>query len=265
MRAALLLALSLCAAPAFAQEVPAWLAGELSVTTGFDYSDGEFGDTHHTTTLFVPLTLAYLFDHFLPTAYGNDLFELKLTLPWVQATGPGLQGVGVDGSLHNERRHGLGDITLGASYLVFPPVRSDLPGLELSTRIKLPTASSSDRELLGTGEASYTLQVDLYKQVGRFTPLLTAGYRFADAPRFNVRNAAFTSVGASWRLFERLSVGLLYDWYQRSSRSSNDRHELFGYLALKLRSGLRVTPYAIVGPPGDWGSGIQLRYSIPVR
>jgi hypothetical protein len=266
MRAALLLALGLCAAPVSAEDVPLWLAGELSLTTGFDYSDGEFGDTHHTTTLFVPVTLAYLFDHFLPTAYGNDLFELKVTIPWVQAQGPGIVGVSSDGSLPNDRRQGLGDISVGASYLVFPPVRSPLPALELSTRIKIPTASNSDQKLLGTGGATYTLQLDLYRQFGRVTPLFAAGYRFADAStEFNVRNAAFTSVGASVRVSKSLSAGLLYDWYEQSAKSSDDRHELFPYLTVRLRDDLRVSPYAVIGPPGDWGSGIQLRYSIPLR
>jgi hypothetical protein len=266
MRAALLLTLSLCAAPVSAEDVPLWLAGEFAVTTGFDYSDGEFGDTHHTTTLFVPVTLAYLFDHFVPTAYENDLFELKVTIPWVQAQGPGIVGVGSDGSLPNDRRQGLGDISVETSYIVFSAVRSRLPALEFSTRIKIPTASSSDQKLLGTGGASYTLQLDLFKQIRRVTPLLTVGYRFADpSAEFDVRHAAFTSVGASVRVSKSVSAGLLYDWYERAAKSSNDRHELFPYLTVRVREDLRVTPYAVVGPPGDWGSGIQLRYSVPVR
>lgn len=72
-------------------------------------------------------------------------------------------------------------------------MRSALPAPEFATLFKIPTASNADEELLGTGEPSYVLKLDVYKTIGR------------------------------------------------------------------------VTPYAVIGPPGDWGSGIQLRYSIPVR
>ena len=47
----------------------------------------------------------------------------------------------------------------------------DGPGLELSTRVKLPTASDDEDELLGTGRATYTFQLDLYKRIGAITPL----------------------------------------------------------------------------------------------
>ena len=263
MRAALLSLALLCAAPAAADDVPAWLAGELAITAGFDYSDGEFGSTDSGTTLFAPLSLAYVFDHFLPTSYRNDLLEVKITIPWVQASGPGILGENTDDRLPSDRRSGLGDISIGASYLLFPPVRSNLPALEFSTRIRIPTAS--DDELLGTGEPAYTLQLDLYKQVGRVTPLISVGYRFANSEKFRLLNAAFTSIGASVQLTRSVSAGLLYDWYQPSSKSSSDRHELFPYLSIRLRDDLRATLYAVVGPPGDWGSGLQLRYSIPIR
>ena len=245
MRAIPLVALCLLlASPSTAQGgVPLWLAGEFSLTTGVDYSDGGFGDTEASRTLFVPVTLSYLFDHFLPTVYENDLFELKLTVPWVQADGPGVTGQGAVGdSVDDGRRRGLGDVSLGAAYLLFPPVRSALPALELSTRIKIPTAASSNRQLLGTGSPSYSVQLDLYKRMGRVTPLFTLGYRFAEDDEFALRDALFTSVGAAVRLGEALSAGLLYDWHDASSRYSNPRHELFPYCTIRLRDDLRLTP-----------------------
>jgi len=150
--------------------------------------------------------------------------------------------------------------------LLFPGVDSLLPALEFGTRVKIPTASNANDQLLGTGSPTYTLQVDLYKQIGRVTPLLAAGYRVAPAGKFNVHNAAFASFGATVRVVTELSVGLIYDWSDRTSRSSKVSHELFPFLTLRLRDDLRVSPYAILSAErSDWGTGVQLRWTIPIR
>lgn len=279
MRIVLLLSFALLAGAAPVRAgVPLWLAGELSLHTGVDFSDGSYGSgddqapnsgaEERTETLFVPFTLSYLFDHFLLTPYPDDLFELRATVPWISVDGPGIPELAAAGARDVES-DGLGDITVGATYLIFPPSETALPALELSTRFKIPTASNADDRLLGTGRPTYTLQADLYRRMGRFTPLATVGYRITGhSRRYKLRNAAFTSVGGTVQLAVPLSVGLLYDWSQQTSRFSAATHELFPYAVVKLRDDLRLMPYGIVGlseHAPDWGLGFQLRFTIPVR
>jgi len=265
-----LLVIALLLAPSSAladgEGVPSWLAGELSLSTGVDYTQGHYGDDERTEILYVPVTFAYLFDELALTPYPNDLFELKVTLPWVSVEGPTVpdgQGQVSDGGPNaNDQRHGLGDIVVGASYLLFPPADSRLPALELSGRVKTPSADEGKG--LGTGEPSYTVQVDLYRRFGAITPLVTAGYRISDASR----EVAFTSVGASVRVAEELSGGLLYDWSQGAVSDQGHVHELFPYLTIRTGEHVRVTPYSVIGlspDAADWGVGLQLKLSVPVR
>lgn len=267
MRFAPILASLLAAAAASAQEAPAWWAGELSVSTGVDYSAGDYGENERTNTLFVPLSVAYLFDHFPLTEFPNDLFELRLTVPYVSVDGPAFE-TGTD-VVRDGAADGLGDVMLAASYLVFPERDLPLPAVELSARIKFPTASNSENELIGTGDYAYTLQADFFQRWGRVTPLASVGYRIAESEHdFRLRNALFTSVGGSVELTRSLSLGLLYDWSQQTSAASEATHQLFPYFVVKLRDDLRLMPYAVAGlstHAPDWGTGVQLRYMIPVR
>lgn len=258
---------TLLAGTASAQEAPVWWAGEISVSTGVDFTSGDYGENEQTNTSFVPLSVAYLFDHFPLTAFPNDLFELRVTVPYVSIDGPAFE-TGTN-TTRDGAADGLGDVTLAASYIAFPARDLPLPAVELSARIKFPTASNSANELIGTGDYSYTLQAGFFRRWGRVTPLATIGYRIAESNRgFRLRNALFTSVGGSVELTPSLSMGLLYDWSQQTSAASEPTHQLFPYFAMKLRDDLRLMPYAIAGlstHAPQWGTGVQLRYTIPLR
>ena len=258
---------TLLAGTASAQEVPVWWAGEISVSTGFDFTSGDYGENERTNTSFVPLSVAYLFDHFPLTAFPNDLFELRVTVPYVSIDGPAFE-TGTN-AIRDGAADGLGDVTLAASYIAFPAPDLPFPAVEISARIKFPTASNSANELIGTGDYSYTLQAGFFRRWGRVTPLATISYRIAESKRgFRLRNALFTSVGGSVELTPSLSMGLLYDWSQQTSAASEPTHQLFPYFAVKLRDDLRLMPYAVAGlstHAPKWGTGVQLRHTIPLR
>jgi hypothetical protein len=254
-----------------AADVPYWLAGELSLSTGFDYREGKYGDPVRSEIAYVPFTVGYLFDELALTSYPLDQVELKVSVPWLSVRGPanpdqGFIGSGDARDFSQDTRRGIGDVLLRGSYIWFPPLDSRLPAVELSAKVKFPTADEQDN--LGTGEPAYTFQADLYQRVGRLTPIATVGYRIVEpAEGFDLRDSAYTSVGASYRLAESTSVGLLYDWWQSSSRNRGDAHELFPYATYRLTPWLRLTPYGVFGlsrDATDWGLGLQLRAAVRI-
>ena len=258
------------AASPSAAEVPAWLAGELSVSTGFDFRSGDYTDTVRTDLWYVPFSVGYAFDDFGLTAYPSDLIEFKVTVPALHVRGPGCilieQGC-VATETGTDSRGGLGDIIVRGTYVFFPPSASLFPVFELSGRAKIPTASK--QEALGTGEPAYALQLDLFDRYGIVTPLLSVGYRFVvQSKGFDLNNSWYTSVGAGVRLSDRLSVGLMYDFWQASSSTGADAHELFPYASWRISSKLRAGPYAVIGlseGSPDYGLGLQLTYRMPIR
>ena len=91
--------------------------------------------------------------------------RLQVTVPYVDIEGPGqLAGdLGVPviiAPLNTEPKHrsGLGDITVGAAYIL---LRENLfmPRIELAGTTKLPTAGDG----LGTGRTDYGAQINLYR------------------------------------------------------------------------------------------------------
>ena len=62
-----------------------WLAGEVGLAAGFDYSEGDYGKGSGTKTkmLFLPFTLTYLFDDFALTPTPRDQVELRVIVPFI--------------------------------------------------------------------------------------------------------------------------------------------------------------------------------------
>ncbi|NQZ96763.1 MAG: hypothetical protein HRU01_09655 [Myxococcales bacterium] len=265
------IAVALMAAAPSAARVPAWLAGELSVSTGFDFRTGDYSDTVRTDLWYVPFSVGYSFDDFALTPYPADFVELKVTVPVLHVRGPGSilteQGFVASPGGGLDSRGGIGDIIVRGTYALFPPATSVFPAFELTGRAKVPTASKE--QALGTGEPAYSLQLDLFDRFGAVTPLVTVGYRFVVQSRgFDLENSWFTSVGAGLQLTDTFSLGLLYDFWQASSSTGADSHELFPYASWRITPKLRAGPYAVVGlSPGspDYGLGLQISYRIQVR
>lgn len=223
-----------------AQARPVLRTGRLTLSSGFDFSTGDYGSTGTTQIEYAPVSIKY----------ARDPFVVKLTVPYIRITGPG-NVVGVDGvlvtgaSAKQETNDGLGDVILRTGY-VLKPVGPAWPYLEFTAKVKFPTASA--KRSLGTGEFDETLQVEASKTFASFTPFLTAGYRFVgNPPGSNLRNVVFASVGFDYRIRDRLNAGLSYEWRQTASPSVGDSQELSPYLSWKINSHVSLTPYAVFG------------------
>ncbi|MDH3684946.1 MAG: transporter [Myxococcales bacterium] len=246
-----------------------WWAGDLAVSTGFDFSHGDYDEPVDTDLLYVPVTASYLFDHVPWWPERWDQIEISLTVPYLRIDGPGTFFIDERGFDQAERtvEEGLGDLLLSGTYIWFPRADTPWPIVEFGVQWKIPTGDV-DRGL-GTGKSDVALELDLARSWGRFTTFLTVGYRFiGDPDEGQLDDAWFASAGLATRIAPRLDAGISWTWLEATSPSRSDSHELLAFASIRLRDRLTLSPYAVAGLAGyapDWGVGLTLRYELPIR
>jgi hypothetical protein len=221
----------------------------LTLSAGVNVWDGKFGavtGTDITTEL-------------ISARYQLGAVRLTANIPNMRIRSDGTFFAGLGGtplfvapnvkSLKHVRR-GLGDLTLGASYLV-PGADARGFDLQVSGQVKLPTASSSSQ--LSTGKADYSGRMEISKIFGRVIPSLSVTYRvFGDTATWRFRNGVDVVAGASYSITPTSLVFVDYEFAQRSSRFIGNSHEILagastpvfykrlrlsGYLSKGLSSG----------------------------
>jgi hypothetical protein len=239
-------ALCLAAAAAAAQE------GVLTLGAGLHYSEGNYGTPDETRIT-----------SFAATArYDKEPWIFRLTVPYLHVSGgqqviPGIGAVG--GSRGSGSASGIGDIVAGATRTVHYDRAAQL-GIDLTGKIKLGTADESKG--LGTGENDFSFQGDLYKTIDRATLFATLGYTiFGDPPGLRLDDGFYFSLGASWKLQPRDSVGVSLDGRQAVAPGSAEQRELVGFWTRALDAAWKLQTYFLVGLADgspDWGAGISL-------
>ena len=156
---------------------------------------------------------------------------------------------------------GMGDVSLSASYLFFPSTKGN-PFFELTGKVKLGTADETKG--LGSGEADYTAQVDIYQPVGDGgTLFLTAGYRWRGSPdAYELNDGMIGSLGASFKLTVATSAGLVFDYRQAATDTGDDPMQITPFISWKSADDWGVQLYGSVGLSDgspDSGVGIQLK------
>lgn len=225
--------LSVLSAPALSE------TARLSVTTGIDYSTGDYGASVDTDTTFIPLTLKYI---------KGDL-TLKASFSYISVTGPDnvLPDVGQVGGTSTTRttKSGMGDTFLSATYTVYNS-RKTSTIIDLTGKVKIPTANE-DKDL-GTGATDWYVQVDAYKLMGKTTPFVTLGYKmYGDKAGLNLNDVFYGTVGFSQKLDKRSSAGLMLDLRERSSASGSPKRELTAFYSRKLSSSRKLQLYVTKG------------------
>src|SRR5262245_40673819 len=221
------------------------LAASDTLTTwsvGAEYSSGDYGAPQKTDIFYVPFAVKH----------ETGPWSLKLTVPYVEITGPGnVIGAGADRivvpgvDLPRRTASGLGDIVGGAFYNTLDD-RKDGIGLDLGVKVKLGTADSDKG--LGTGETDYAVQADFYKAIGAFTPFWTIGYRwYGDPPGVNFRNVPYASLGGAYRLSRERTIGVVYDFRDSVFAGGPKVSELTGYFSQRLSNTVKLQLYAVVG------------------
>lgn len=233
--------------------LPAAADPGFSFTTGMDYSTGKYGGTESTDILYIPLT----------GKYEADKYTLKLTVPYLQITGPGnvVRDVGQIGtpSATRTRQSGLGDVVVAGTYNMYEG-RTNGTLMDLTAKIKFGTADEAKG--LGTGKNDYAVQADLYKTLGKNTVFGTLGYKVMGSPAgITLNNVFYASLGAGHKYSQETSAGLILDLREKASATGFEQRELTAYVSHKLGKTWKAQAYGVKGFSNgspDWGAGAMV-------
>jgi hypothetical protein len=232
---------------------PAWAEVTGSLTTGVDYTTGEYGGTTSTDVLYIPVTGKIEFD---------TLF-FKLTVPYISVTSDGtavIKGMGrirTTTSTKTTTQSGLGDIIASAGYIFFEN-KNWL--LDIAGNIKFGTADANKN--LGTGENDYSAQIDGFYTVNKTTPFATVGYKIVGAPAgVDVNNIVYTTVGVSQKYTDKTRFGAMLDAAQSSSELSPGTRELSVFTSHTVSNTLKTQVSLMKGlsdSSPDFGGSLML-------
>lgn len=247
---AALATLCLAAAPAAAQTPTPTQDGVLTLGAGLHYSEGEYGTSETTKITSFQLT----------GRYERARWIYRLTVPWLHISGGQnvVPGIGaVDRSRGSSSASGIGDVVAAATWNAHYD-QASLLGIDLTGKLKLGTAD--EREGLGTGENDFSFGADLYKTIDRTTLFAGLGYTiFGDPPGFRLNNGFYWSLGASWKLPPRETIGFSLDGRQEVAPGAGDQRELTGFWSRDLDGRWKAQAYFLVGfadGSPDWGGGL---------
>lgn len=233
--------------------------GSFSVTSGFDYSSGDYGGSTDTDILYIPLI----------GKYETDRASFKLTVPYISIrSAGGVVGgddtpIVVDPDAAGERNteSGLGDVVASATYTVLPGGGS-MPLVDLTGKIKFATADEDKG--LGTGENDYSVQVDVFKTYGRFTPFGTLGYKvFGDTDVTDFNNVFYGSLGGAYKINQATSSGLIWDLREASTDRGSSQSDITAYISHKFTKTHKAQLYGVKGftdGSPDWGVGATVTF-----
>jgi hypothetical protein len=220
------------------------------IDTGLDYSSGKYGAPDDTSVLSVPLEGRVQFDR----------VRLEFSLPYLEEKGPGvLAGVVVVGSGPVTMRSGIGDLNLGAAFLLNKD--GDLPAVELEGIVKAPTAGTG----LGTGKVDYSVQANLYHSfTPRFMLFGSLGYQWlSDFSTIRLESGMTATGGVNYHVADAASIGLSAAFRQEYFAGLGNQVTVSPYVLWNLAPDWRVAGYGTFGAgkaSPDYGFGFRLVY-----
>lgn len=220
------------------------------VDTGVDYSSGSYGGSSDTTVFSVPIE----------GKIQLDRFRLEGALPYLDVRGPGIVSDGVVvGSGPVSTRTGIGDLNLGAAYLLSKD--GDLPSLEIEGIMKAPTAASG----LGTGKYDYTLQANLAHAFSpQFMLFGSLGYQWLNSfSTFTLKSGVQFNAGVNYALSDQASIGVSANYHQEYLSGLGDVFTVSPYVLWTLADHWRLSGYGTLGSgkaSPNYGLGMRLIY-----
>lgn len=231
----------------------------LSLTTGIDYSSGKYGGNTATSMRYIPLI----------TRYDSGPWTFKLTLPYLEVTGPGNVIGGADPIVVNPhatamtRRtaSGMGDVVASAGHSLV----TGKSGwhVDLIGKVKFGTADVDKG--LGTGKNDYALGTDVFRTVGGATGIASIGYKVVGSTdALQLRNVWFGSLGATGKTAAGDTIGLSYDFRQSSRQGNAAPRDITGFISRPLDRNLKLQLYLSRGlsnSSADLGIGAMVGYT----
>ncbi len=246
------------------EAVPLYDEEEWIITTGYDYSSGQFNLPANTNISYIPYSLRY---NTGPWSFRASSGYISFASPRNVITAldgvPLVTDVELDFNeqRRNSRRSGFGDVYLSATYSVDNPYNDDFQ-IDLTGQIKIPTAD--EYKGLGTGKVDYAIKTDVSYLIGNFMPFATLGYRFiGKSDLYDLQNSFFASIGASYFITYDTSVGVSYEYRESATPGFNSPKEIFAYTDVQIDDRWGVNFYGVVGLNNvttDYGLGTQIRF-----
>jgi hypothetical protein len=154
-------------------------------------------------------------------------------------------------------RGGIGDVSVALGYSL---ALGKTTWFDLSSRVKLPTASTAKR--LGTGKADVTLGGTLVQDIGDLSLSAGARYRFLGKPAGStLRDTWGAGGGLSYRLPAGTIVGADYDWRQSVRAGRGASSDVTGWINFGLTRQVRMQLFASTGlnaRSADFAGGLSL-------
>jgi len=233
-------------------------AGNYTISTGAEYTNGDYGASINTSTLQIPFTLGYT----------DVQYAWSISVPYVQISGSEdviFSGTTRSPKFKNSKTStvkqtdsGLGDITLSGTYQLKNETKIS-PWFAITGKIKLATADEKKR--LGTGEVDYAVQLEVAKKAvhGYF------GYKLVgDTSTVDYNDVSYCVIGITLPVDNWTSVTEYYT--EQAAVSGVDNIQELNISFIKSLSNKKdLGLYLIKGLTNsspDWCMGIRVSYSL---
>ncbi len=227
---------------------------EMKISTGFDYSEGDYGDTEDTNILYVPSSIKL--------TYGP--WAAKVTVPYLFIEGLG-SVIGEEGIIDVasgsvlKDDDGIGDVVTSLTYT--EDIDAQDIYLDFTGKAKIPIADEDKG--LGTGETDYTLTIDVTKVVGKASVYGGVGRKFVGKNSdLDLDNVWMLNVGADYQVLPKTNIGLSYD-FRQSAGDGDNPSEITGYVNYKITDRVSLQLYGVGGLSDgspDMAVGSQISY-----
>ncbi|HEC20678.1 MAG TPA: hypothetical protein ENI97_15285 [Gammaproteobacteria bacterium] len=252
---------------------PTFAEGSPSVSLGYEYTTGKYGQNVDTSIVSIPVTMNII----------RDAWRYTLTVPYISVTGNGTVIPGTGGAMTFENfsggffgggggggmmgsstqtvtNSGLGDVVASAAYGFFP----EQAFYEVSAKIKFATADADKG--LGTGENDYYFQLDGLVGTDTAQPFFTLGYVITGDPAgFSFKDVPYGSLGLMIKTGASSSLGLSYDYRQSSVSGSDDVSQASVFIdwetSTRISLGLSATTgFSDSSPDAGFGLNLSRRF-----
>lgn len=228
----------------------------VNVKLGYDRAVGKYGQTMNSTASTSSVT----------TTYDAENYSFDLLIPYLEQSGPGRR-ISISGQRPivlfgpDQRASGLGDVTAGLTRYVLNEEDHSID-LDLGAIFKFHTASADKG--LGSGKSDLAIQSTLSRSFGDFNSSVTIGYTFVGKPPDqNYRNAYYTSLDGSYKLFKSVSAGLTYSAGGSIINNLPGTRDVTAYINFKPSKKFKLDFYYLVGRTNqspDHSAGITIAY-----
>lgn len=237
--------------------------GELSLLTGADYRQGDYGTSDSTSLLSIPFSVTY----------RKTNFSFFASIPLLFASSDG--DIIVNSKTNNPRQStpttrssnntetGIGDTVLSGSFYYTPDYHQESE-YRLTAIYKLATADEDKG--FGTGEDDYAFEAGVAKNIDEYILSGTLGYEInGNSPDFAYNNVYYGAAGLTKNLPEYTQIGGYLSFSQALTDSSDAPLELSIFYSKPVAKNRNLYLFASKGfsdgsPDFAIGANIQFDY-----